>query len=530
METSSLWERTTVPLGVRQALDNMFAAILIGGIPKIAANKDLIEQKVRIAKVCKPRFQANFAFNIFNNEYAIFYEIINTLQVNTFTEEQLQAIIDTNRDLILDSPYINKSAYSTTESGNIASDDDIIAAVTGNLIESLRTLSYSLVTEEEFSSACVVYTEWYKNAFAEFTALNMSAIMNDIGYDEKKPGKRVRHYQGLADMIEYYNDNMRVIKALADESRTRSTVLDSKWLETELQNENKTDNKALFSIGIREMDATIGELRRGNMLGVMGPPKGGKTRFTNYLVQRALSMGYNVCVWPLEGTKEEWEAMQTACFLAQTSYARTKTTNNKEWLRISSKDILQKKYKGSVEIRKAVAAAKTVMATGETYGRLSFIEGTAYVEDMFDILESHWENDNQFDVLVIDQLVNVMSKKGKGKVERISEAYMETKNFLANKLKVPALGIMPAQLKQDVVDFLRRNPEETIDVTSGGESAETVRTPDEVIGLFSSKEERDNNIMKIYSVASRHNGSFTDFQARCYLECCYFLSQDEDIK
>jgi hypothetical protein len=123
-----------------------------------------------------------------------------------------------------------------------------------------------------------------------------------------------------------------------------------------------------------------------------------------------------------------------------------------------------------------------------------------------------------------------MSKKGKGKVERISEAYMETKNFLANRLKRPALGIMPAQLKQDVVDFLRRNPEETIDVTSGGESAETVRTPDEVIGLFSSKEERDNNIMKIYSVASRHNGSFQDFQCRCYLESCFFLSQDEDIQ
>ena len=131
------------------------------------------------------------------------------------------------------------------------------------------------------------------------------------------------------------------------------------------------------------------------------------------------------------------------------------------------------------------------------------------------------------DVLVIDQLVNVMSKKGKGKVERISEAYMQTKNFIANTLKRPALGIMPAQLKQEVVDFLRKNPDETIDVTAGGESSETSRTPDEVIGLFSSKEERDNNIMKIYSVASRHNGSFQDFQAKCYLECCFFTSQDE---
>lgn len=505
---------------------------MLGGIDRTKEeNINLIKEKVRIAKMCKSRFIGNFPFNIFYNNYAIFYEIMITLQVNTFTVDQLEAIIETNRDLILDSPYIDKNRYSMTDDGNIASDDDILNAITNSLVESMQELSMMEVSEEEFISACNIYTSWYKNALAEFTALNMTAIMSDVGFDCKKPGKRVRHYQGLEDMKEYYNENMKIIKSLSDESRINSFVLDSKWLNNELQNEEKEDKNALFNIGIKEMDATIGELRRGNMLGVMGPPKGGKTRFTNYLVQRALSMGYNVCIWPLEGTAEEWQAMQTACFLASNSYNTLKKSGKQgSMIRISSKDILQKRYGNSPEIKKQVAAAKTVMATSENYGRLSFIEGTAYVEDFLDVLESHYENENQFDVLVIDQLVNIMSRKGRGKVERISEAYMETKNFLANRLKVPALGIMPAQLKQEVVDFLRRNPEETLDVTSGGESAETVRTPDEVIGLMSTKEERDNNIMKIYSVASRHNGSFQDFQARCYLECCYFLSQDEEIK
>ena len=527
-----MWSRAIIPLGIEESLKNIFSALLVGGIDRTnPANAELIRTKVLVAKAARPRFSADFPYNIFYNNYAIFYEIMETLQVNSFTPEQLQAIVETNRDLILDSPYIDKKRYSMTESGNIASDDDILIAITTSLTESLIELSMRIVTDEEFSSSCRIYTDWYKSTFAEFTALNMSAIMSDTGYDAKKPGKRTRHYQGLADMQEYYNENMRVIKALSDESRVHSFVLDEKWLGAELNGSSTNDNNELFSIGIKEMDATIGTLRRGNMLGVMGPPKGGKTRFTNYLVQRALSLGYNVCVWPLEGTSAEWEAMQVSCLLAQSSYNNAKQQGkSKGMIRISSKDILQKKYGASRDLTKMVAGAKTMMATSEKYGRLSFIEGTAYVEEMFDVIEAHYETENQFDVLVIDQLVNVMSKKGKGKVERISEAYMETKNLLANKLKRPALGIMPAQLKQDVVDFLRRNPDETIDVTSGGESAETVRTPDEVIGLFSSKEERDNNIMKIYSVASRHNGSFQDFQARCYLECCFFLSQDEDIK
>ena len=66
--------------------------------------------------------------------------------------DQLQAIIENNRDLILDSPYINKASYSKTESGNIASDDDIIAAVTSTLVESFVTLSYTSVNEDEFKS------------------------------------------------------------------------------------------------------------------------------------------------------------------------------------------------------------------------------------------------------------------------------------------------------------------------------------------------------------------------------------------
>jgi len=526
-----MWDRVAITLGIEQSLKTIFSAILVGGIDRSnPAYADLLNKKVAVAKICRARFMANFPFNIFCDAYAIFYEIIVTLQVNTFTAEQLKSIIENNRELILDSPYVNKKKYSQTASGNIASDDDIIMAITSTVVELFNELCFDYVTEDEFKSSCITYTDWYKNAFAEFTAQNMAAIMTDNGYDDKKPGKRSRHYHGLSDMMEYYGENTRIIKSLSEEGRIQSCVMDEKWLEEEMQNENKLDNNSLFSIGIKEMDDTIGELRRGNMLGIMGPPKGGKTRFTNYLVSRALSLGYNVCVWPLEGTKEEWQSMQVAAFIARESYEQTKSGKRDGMLRISSKDILQKKYINSPTMRKEIAAAKIAMATSPKYGRLSFIEGTAYVEDMFDVLESHYDNENPFDVLVIDQLVNVMSRKGKGKVERISEAYMQTKNFIANVAKVPVLGLMPAQLKQDVVDFLRRNPDEDIDVTAGGESAETVRTPDEVIGLFSSKEERDNNIMKIYSVASRHNGSFNNFQSRCYLECCLFASEDDEVK
>lgn len=524
-----MWDRINIPLGIESSVRNIFSAVLLGGIDRNnQANIQLIQSKVQTAKICRARFNAEFPSNIFYNNYAIFYEILCTLQIKAFTENQLTAIIETNRDLILDSPYVDKKRYAATESGNIASDDDIINAISMSLIEDLNELSMESITEEEFTSACVIYKDWYKNTFAEFTSLNMAAIMSDLGFDEKQPNRRTRHYQGLADMQEYYNKNMAVIKSLSEENRIMSYKLDEAWLHDKLSSVDKEDKNIMFNLGLKEMDETIGELRRGYIIGIMGPPKGGKTRFTNFEVQRALSLGYNVCVWSIDGSPDEWEATQTACLIAQNSYeAMKKTGKQGSMIRISDQDILLKRYKNSSEIRKQVASAQTVMATSARYGKLSFIEGAAYLEDFIDVLESHWETENPFDVLVIDQLINILSRKHMSKPERISEAYMKLKAFLSHELKVPALGIIPCQLKQDVVDFLRRNPEEDIDVTAGAESAETIRTPDEVIGLFSSKEERDNNIMKFYSVASRHNGSFQNFQAKCYLECCFFLNQDD---
>lgn len=529
----------SLPLGIDNSRRNIFAGVLLGGIDKKnSANTDLINSKVNVAKMCRPKFFSSFPFNVFHDSYAIFYEMLVTLQLNSFTLDQLEAVIDNNRDLVLDSPYINVELYSKTADGNIASNDDIVDAVTMSAKELLTELSYTSVSEDEFLSSVRIYLDWYKNDLAEVTALNMSSIMNDAGLDYQLPNKRKRHYQGIEDMQEFYNDNMRIINALSDERMIRSRIVNEQWLINKIQDAERTDKNALMTTGITNIDKAIKGLRRGNMLGVMGPPKGGKTRFTNYLIQRALNQGLNVCVWSLEGTTEEWESMQTACFLAQASYKKLvnegsrsdlkvnngnpEDVNKDQLIRISSEDILHKTYGRDVNTKTLILKAQTVMATSESYGRLSFIEGTAYLEDFLDVIEAHWNSENQFDVLVIDQLIDIMSRKGKGKVERISEAYVTLKNFIANVLKIPALAIIPCQLKPVVVDMLRAHPEETIDVTAGAESAETVRAPDDVIGLFSDKNERNNNQMKIYSVASRHSGNFDDFVARCYLECCFF--------
>lgn len=497
-------------LGIQESVNKIFAGVLVGAIER--SNPDF-QAIVLAAKSNRNRFIANFPSNVFQDEFAIFYDIIVKLNAKVFTVNELEAVIDNNRDLILDSPYVDVSKLASTQNGTQATEDEKLEAIKANMKELFIELSNRYVSEDEFESSCAIFIDWFKKQYMLQTAQAMTRIMSDQGYEEKKPGKRTRKYYGFDDCKAYYGEKLKILNELSQEDKVRSLVVDNEWLEKDLQNEKLEDTNALMTIGISEIDEMLGELRRGNMLGILGPPKGGKTRFTNFIVARALSLGLNVCVWTLEGTKEEWLSMQLAALI-----------RNDNGLAFNSKDILQRKYTAKQQDKEIVVAAKMKMATDPTRGRLSFIESTAYVEDFLDLLEAHYENENPFDVIVIDQLIDILSRTGKGKVERISQAYQEMKIFISTKMKRPVLAVLPAQLKQDVVDYLRKNPGETIDVTAGGESAETVRSPDEVIGLFSSKEERAGNIMHIYSVASRHNGNFQDFRVRADLKCCYFSS------
>lgn len=496
-------------IGMEETLKKIFGAVIAGGIRR---DNPYLEQKQEVFRTCVPKFLATFPSNIFQNEYAFFYEVLTTLKVKVFSEQQLRILIEQNSDLILNSPYIDFSQWAFTTDGKQATPDEKVEAFANSLLEAYKELSNMYVTVEEFESACNIYINYFIEKTMFETVQNMALILSDTGYMERKPHGKTITYKGLDDAQRYYNEKLKLIRELSETEKIQMRVIDYAWLEDELQKEDIGDTEGILDFGIEEIDKVMGKLRRSYMLGILGPPKGGKTRMANYLVCRALERGLNVAVWPLEGTVEEWVAMQIAAMIRMTSGQS-----------LEDKQITERIYDND-DIKQLVLSAKARLATDYTRGKLSFITGTAYVEDFIDILQAHYDNENAFDVIVIDSLVNILSKSKKTKVERISEAYMLLKDFIANKLPRKAIAIVPAQLKQDVINYLRKNPGETIDVTSGGESAETVRSPDEVIGLFSTKEERNTGKMRIYSVASRHSANFDDFYVRCELGCCYFYS------
>lgn len=500
--------------GIIDNLNTIFAAVLAGGLsPNNPKDVAIMKEKFTNIEFFLGNFKSRFPMQIFRNEYAVFYEFVMKQNASVFSVSSLRTVIEENFDYILDSPYIDLSAYNFNSNNGAATRDEKLLVFYEMMKEKFLELSAKVVSKPEFASACNIYTSWFKEQYMNETSQNMAMIMSQTGFEYKKPHKRTELLKGSDDVRRYYTERVAVLDSLEEEAAIQHYVYDETKYQEDVSNETPED--AILDYGIAEIDEVKGKMRRGNMIEVMGPPKGGKTTLTTFFVERALSQGLNVAVWPLEGTPEEWKSLIIALMV------RKDPANN--GLVVDKKNVLMKSYKSDAE-RQACEAAREALAKQPGRGKLSFIDGAAYCETFEDALKYHYENINPYDVLVMDSPINIMSKYGKNKVERISETYMNLKAYVSKKMKIPAICLVTAQIKQTAVDQLRAHPGEDLDVTAGGESAETIRTPDEIIGVFSEKHERDMNRMQIQSVASRHNRDFDNCYIGCQLGCGYFWS------
>ena len=495
--------------GLQQSIDSIFAAVIVGGIDR--TNIALAQAKRDVFKQAYAKFKSLYTENIFTNEYAFLHSVLTTLKIQFFTWPQLDVIINNSADDILASERIDLSNFATFN-GIASTDEEKIEAFKLLVKAKFDTLSNMEVTIEEFDSACQLYNTCYKEA--EMTNLiNDMAIIMSTGLSRKVGIGRKRIWKGAADAQEYYRRKLAILNSLTDDiGKIKDYVIDENWLSAEYEDKASDDKQVLIDTGIVEIDSVHGGLHRGNIFETMGPPKGGKSTFTAYLVDRCLAAGLNVTVWPLEGTKEEWLAHLEACML------RKQGRKN-----IGKKTVLEGSFDNDID-KQLLAGAKSELAIGKGRGKLSFIEGICYVEDLEDTLLDHYKTKNAFDVIVMDSPVLVLSRTGKTKVDRIGEAYTTLKNFVNNRLVRKSLALVTAQLKQSVVDELRQNPALELAETAGGESAETIRTPDYVVCLVSTKEERRNNLAKFQDVAVRHTDTFKPFYARAEFGSAYFYS------
>ena len=481
-------------------IDNIFFGLLGGD--------DAVQKSDRKDALC-----ANICLNIFPDIYAILYSLVCQNCVSSV--DDITGMLEASQALIMTSENMDRARISE---GLPLTEDEYFQLVVTNTQEAYARYRSQEVPEAVFTGSLEVYKTWYMQEFYRYI-LSICGEINSKGAFVQDWRRRKVRLSGQADAQRYYSEQTALLEKLERGEQISSTIIDEEWLSS--VDTMFKGSEAIMTSGISVIDEYFA-FRRGYMLGVAAPPKGGKSRISAYLAARALKAGLNVCVWPLEQSKDEWIAMIVASMIAMDADLSKNLQSN-----ITDDYILSGRFRnaraGYVDRVTPILAQLGTHHdnNGNKIGTLSFIEETCYAETFLKRLESHMTR-CQYDVLVIDQLVNILSQGGMfgSKSERISESYMVLKDFIRNKHKI--FAVMPCQVKQEVIKRLRDKPDEDMDVTAGGESAETIRTPDYVLGIFATPEEKRNMKCKMYCVATRHSRSFETFEAHADYGACFF--------
>jgi hypothetical protein len=522
--------------GIKDEIFNIFSGVLFGGVKE---DNPKLQEIVKEGKINLSRFRAKFRSNVFQDEYAIFYSLLVDKGYSVFTSVMLLDALRTSRDLVLDSPYVDLNRIiGTGAPGVIPNNDEKFAIVTEIMMESFEALSNNYVSEDDFDTSVMMFEEFYKDTFMLEVTQNMTLIQTEGGYAEKLPGHRSKLWKGRLDAYEYFEEKRKWIESLEDEVYDDSLVLDEEWAKKAIEGDSEEKDEPVFKIPIEEINSVVGMIRRTEMIEFMGPPKGGKTRACVFVTCECIRSGLNVTVWPLEGSSGEWINCIIACLVRMeynisissslvADIRKSRKEKDNDEIEIEHGTDVSKVKKGG--IRRLINNIIVKIGSEQSWGRLTFMSDIFYIEDCFERLTTHYKKYNPFDVIVVDSPILATSKKsGENRFDVASKAYKMLKLYVAKVMEKkslnPAVAVVTGQYKQAEIDYLRKHPDEEPDVTAGAETAESIRTPDEIFGIFSNEAERKAGMIKFFHIATRHGAQFDSFYCAANYGCCYFSS------
>ena len=501
------------PVKVRYNYDeddiNIIETMLAGIFRRSGIADENLEQ-VRVDNATK--FSATFVDNIFQDEYSILYELVTTRRLTTGDWDMMRAVVDENTELILSAPQVNLAKFAA----DFTQSDEYDGFLSCTKAAYERICDAEFTGAEHFRSSISNFIEIYEKKYMRQCLNVMGAIMSSPDPFVDYRGGRRREYFGYEGAKGLYTVETMRIDSLRGTQRARQFSVGSEWvndhLDPVLQAEKAKRREKLCDINIAEIDCVWAGICRTHMIGIIGPPKGGKTTLAAFMVHRLLKAGKKVAVWAMEGSAEEsWlnKLIAAECYNIHVN--------------ITTKDLAKGLLGKTEEEINAVTEARLTIAQNEN---LSFIEETGYAEDFLSVIDGHYRALNRFDCLVVDSLLNLQSKTGRKKTEYLSSAYVLLKDYVEHKLNPAPACIVTAQFKQEAIKDARNSVDVVFDETSGGETAETVRTPDDVIGVFGTPAQRDNQYTTIHHIASRHSELFKKVDVHALFGNTYFSSAE----
>jgi hypothetical protein len=444
------------------------------------------------SKYCRNMLLDELRVNIFSGEVSVIYDILERYKY--IDSDLLSQSLDMNKSEVVNSEYGN----SFQSQGGLEFNEKFTVLKNG-IMEGyeriLRAESGGEVDEDRFQAQLKQLKLMYTEDYYRETIVHLGMIMSPQGFYNRLTRKTL---QGMDNAVDYnYRRGDHIDDVNAVDRDFEHIVLDERQLPVSQAGQHI--GREIVDFGIPEIDNAMDKIRGGNLVCILGPPKGGKTSTLIHLALRAILNKENVLIWLTEAEWYEWEAGLMAAYYIHSLKEEGTYVLNDEKSELSSSRILEcpPKYAGTI------AVLRSRLYTDANLGRIQFIKGAAVAETFIDVLKSK-EKSHPFTFLVFDSPVLATSET-MDKFTGIGHTIKSLKSYLSNHRRGECAGAMSAQFKQHIIEQIRKYPDREIGTDAGGDSAESIRTPDYALGVFSTEAERAANRQAVYGIASRHS-------------------------
>lgn len=441
----------------------------------------------------------------FNNEWFIMHNLIKNFPRICCDVEFLTLYMQSNKANLQKEKGINLNDFTLGGDTEI----DAYGEFVNHCCATLTECTSAEGNDSMFNLALEKYKMWYKYDKAGDLFSTGMEILSDSGV---KLGRSI--LQGYDDAKNYVLEQFGNLDTLNQDNARRGIIVYGENEDTEKEEQSKA--KFVSSFGIAPLDKATGGIYSGDMVSVLAPSKGGKSRFATFVLHNAVvNCGCNVVAWSMENGSEGWESLIRARHF---DYMYNRSVLDAQTKKLINNDMIRKNTLVG-DMKKLESASWLDLKYNTNYGRIANIDEDFNLETFLDVLDRAVKRVDA-GLICIDYLQLLTSSNNKSSNDVIGEAYKKTLQFLKSR---KIAGIFPAQFKQGSLSSFGSGDtnQETRDI--GGLSYEVIKTPDLNLGLYASIEDLRDGVAKIFSIPSRNSAPFEDINLYTELGACNFV-------
>ena len=233
---------------------------------------------------------------VFENEYYVFAILVKEFPKLMISKNFLNSFLIANRASLEKSTNIDLLRFKVSD------DEEPYIEFLNSCKGMHDELQKVKFTNEEFMESLEIYKMNY------ITEQSISVLEESVQILTEGIKRRGKNVVGYDDMRTNLKNGFKPLDDLTNK-RERKGIITYGINDMDDADTERAAVKLISPYGIKTLDDHVGGIWEGEMISLLAPAKGGKSRMSTFILHNAVVHGTNILMWSIENGYKGWEAL-----------------------------------------------------------------------------------------------------------------------------------------------------------------------------------------------------------------------------